>query len=137
MKQSIDRLIVRTSRILGAGAMLSVLVLTSGCLALAAGAGAGAAVAYMRGDLDVTLDANLAKSVRAAEKAVAQLKFTKISDRQDALQATLVSRNASDQKIELYLEKLTDDATKLKIRVGTFGEESMQQEILARIRSNL
>ncbi len=137
MNQSTDRFIVRTARILGTGALLSVLVLTSGCLALAAGAGAGAAVAYMRGDLDVTLDANLAKSVRAAEKAIAQLKYAKISDRQDALQATLISRNASDQKIELYLEKLTDDATKLKIRVGTFGEESMQQEILKRVRSNL
>lgn len=125
------------ARILAASTVMSVLVLSSGCLALAAGAGAGAAVAYMRGDLDVTLDANLAKSVRAAEKAIAQLKYAKISNRQDALQATLISRNASDQKIELYLEKLTDDATKLKIRVGTFGEESMQQEILARIKSNL
>lgn len=125
------------ARILAASALLSVLVLSSGCLALAAGAGAGAAVAYVRGDLDVTLDANLAKSARAAEKAIGQLKYIKISNRRDALRATLISRTASDQKIELYLEKLTDDATKLKIRVGTFGEESMQQEILTRIKSNL
>jgi hypothetical protein len=137
MKQTKFRSTVRVARSLAAGALLSVFAFTSGCLALAAGAGAGAAVAYMRGDLDVTLDANLAKSVRAAEKAIAQLKYARISIKQDALQATLISRNASDQKIELYLEKLTDDATKLKIRVGTFGEESLQQEILTRIKSNI
>ena len=117
--------------------LLATLALSSGCMVLAAGAGAGAAVAYVRGDLDTTLDAGFAKSVRAAEKTIADLKYAKISDHQDALQATLIARNAADQKIELYLEKVTDDATKLKIRVGTFGEEALQNEILAKIKSNL
>lgn len=129
-----------TARLAGslvASALLATLALTSGCMAVAAGAGAGAAVAYVRGDLDTTLDAGFAKSVRATEKMIAQLKYAKISDHQDALQATLIARNAGDQKIELYLEKLTDDATKLKIRVGTFGEEALQNEILAKIKANL
>lgn len=133
MKNSSSRL----TSFLVAGALLTVLTTTSGCLALAAGAGAGAAVAYVRGDLDVTLNANFDKSARAASKALVGLKYVKISDNRDALQATLIYRNASDQKIELYLEKLTDDATKLKIRVGTFGEESLQHEILTRVKSNL
>ena len=75
--------------------------------------------------------------MRAANETIAELKYAKVSDHQDALQATLIARNAADQKIELYLEKLTDDATKLKIRVGTFGEEALQNEILAKIKSNL
>lgn len=127
----------RLTPAVGAIALAAILALTSGCMALAVGAGAGATVAYVRGDLDVTLDASFAKSVRAAEKTLEGLKYAKISNQQDALQATLISRNAADQKIELYLEKLTDDATKLKIRVGTFGEDSLQQEILTRIKSNL
>lgn len=126
-----------TGSLVASALLLTALAVTSGCVAVVAGAGAGAAVAYVRGDLDTTLDASFAKSVRAVEKTIAQLKYAKISDHQDALQATLIARNAADQKIELYLEKLTDDATKLKIRVGTFGEEALQNEILAKIKSNL
>ena len=126
-----------TGSLVASALLLTALAVTSGCVAVVAGAGAGAAVAYVRGDLDTTLDASFAKSVRAVEKTIAQLKYAKISDHQDALQATLIARNAADQKIELYLEKLTDDATKLKIRVGTFGEETLQNEILAKIKSNL
>ena len=127
----------RLAALLVAGALLPVLALSSGCVAVLAGAGAGATVAYVRGDLDTTLDASFAKSVRAAQKTLAGLKYAKISERQDALQSTLIYRNAGDQKIELYLEKVTADSTKLKIRVGTFGEESLQQEILTRLKSNL
>lgn len=123
--------------LLVAGALLSGLALTSGCLAVAAGAGAGATVAYMRGDLDTTLDAGFAKSVRAAENALTDLKFARISQNQDALQATLIYRNAADKKIELYLAKNTDAATTLKIRVGTFGDAALQQEILSRVKANL
>jgi len=127
----------RLISILAAGALLSVLSATSGCLAVAAGAGAGATVAYVRGDLDTTLDAGFAKSVSATEDALADLKYARISENRDALQATLVYRNAADKKIELYLAKTTAAATKLKIRVGTFGDEALQQEILARVKGNL
>jgi len=118
-------------------ALLGVISATSGCLALAAGAGAGATVAYVRGDLDVTLDAGFAKAVRAGEKALTGLKYSRISVQQDDLQATLIYRTAADKKIELYLEKLTGDATKLKIRAGTFGDESLQNEILSRVKAGL
>jgi hypothetical protein len=117
--------------------LLLALTVTSGCLAVAAGAGAGAAVAYVRGDLDTTLDASFAKSVHAVQKTVADLKYAKVSDQEDALQATIIARTSTDKKIEMYLEKVTDGTTKLKIRVGTFGEEALQNEILARVKENL
>ena len=53
------------------------------------------------------------------------------------MQATFIARTAGDRKIELYLEKISADATKLKIRVGTFGDEALQNEILSKIKSNL
>jgi len=127
----------RLASLLVTGSLLATLALSTGCIALLAGAGAGATVAYVRGDLDVTLNATFKKSVHAASEALGDLQYAKISEKQDALQATLIYRTSTDQKIELYLEKLSDDATKLKIRVGTFGEESLQQEILTRVKSNL
>ena len=127
----------RITAFLVAGFLLTTLSLSSGCFAVLVGAGAGATVAYVRGDLDTTLDANVAKSARAASKALDGLKYVKVSEREDVLQATLIYRTSADQKIELFLEKATDTSTKLKIRVGTFGQESLQQEILTRIKSNL
>ena len=120
-----------------AAALLTTLSFNTGCFAVLVGAGAGATVAYVRGDLDVTLDANLDHSAHAVKKAIAQLDYTAISAKQDALQANFISRNATDQKLEIYLEKASKDSTKLKIRLGTFGNESLQNEILAKIRSNL
>ncbi len=123
--------------LVGLTTALATLAGTSGCLAVAAGAGAGATVAYVRGDLDTTLSANLDRSTRAVNKAIEQLQFAKVSESKDALQVIVIARNAADKKIELHLDKLADDATKLKIRVGTFGDDYLQTTILEKVKSNL
>ena len=110
---------------------------TSAREAVVAGAGAGAAVAYVRGDLDTTLGASLSQSIRAANLAVEELQFVKVSETKDAVQATIIARDAADKKIEFYLSSLSEGATSLKIRVGTFGEDELQARILAQIRSHL
>ncbi|MBI5769845.1 MAG: DUF3568 family protein [Verrucomicrobia bacterium] len=113
------------------------LLCSSGCVAVVAGAGAGAAVAYVRGDLDAMLDAGLDKSLRAANRAIEQLKFAKISQKEDALIAILVARNAADKKIEIRFEKQSETVTKVKIRVGTFGDEVLSVAILDKVKANL
>ncbi|HWA25265.1 MAG TPA: DUF3568 family protein [Lacunisphaera sp.] len=128
---------IRLALSLIAAALLASVAVHAGCMAVAAGAGAGAAVAYVRGDLDTTLGAGLEQSKRAVDLAIADLQFARISTQQDALVATYVTRTAADKKVELYLEKISDVATKLKIRAGTFGEDSLQNEILARIKAHL
>lgn len=117
--------------------VLGALFTSSGCVAVMAGAGAGAAVAYVRGDLDAILDAGLDKSVRATNRAIEQLKFAKISQKEDALIAVLVARNAADKKIEIRLEKQSETVTKVKIRVGTFGDEALSVAILDKVKMNL
>ena len=123
--------------LLTASAAFGALAISSGCLAVAAGAGAGATVAYVRGDLDAMLGANLNRSTRAVNRAIEELRFARVSEREDAFQAVVIARNASDKKIELHLDKLADDATKLKIRVGTFGDDALQVTILEKIKANL
>lgn len=127
----------RVATLVAAGMLLGATLVTSGCLAVAAGAGAGATVAYVRGDLDVTLNANIDRSLFAVNEAVRQLQFAKVSERKDALQAIVIARNVSDKKIEMRLDKLAQDATKLKIRVGTFGDEALTQAVLEKIKANL
>jgi hypothetical protein len=106
---------------------------TSGC----ATTGASFAIAYVRGDLDATLDVPLESALRAANRAVAQLEFSKVSERKDALQAILIARNAADTKVEIRLQRDAESETKLKIRVGTFGDEALAVATYTKISANL
>lgn len=124
-------------RWLTAGALVALLAFSPGCVAVIAGAGAGAAVAYVRGDLDTTLSASYEKTVRAANAALSDLKFAKVSEKKDALQAILIARNAADKKIEIRVGLVAENVSKLKIRVGVFGDEAQSLAILEKVKSNL
>jgi hypothetical protein len=120
-----------------AGLGLATLTLNTGCFAVvAAGAGAGA-VAYVRGELESSLDANFDRSLRAAQRTIEQLQFAKVSEKKDALVAVLVARNADDKRIEIRVESQGTSRSAVKIRVGIIGDESLSLTILEKIKSNL
>lgn len=122
---------------LSLGVLLAVVVGTSGCVAVAAGAGAGAAVAYVRGQLEATLSSGFENSVQATNSAIRELGLAKVSERKDALLAIIIVRNAEDKKIEIRLENSALELTKIRIRVGVFGDEPLSIAILERIKNNL
>jgi hypothetical protein len=94
-------------------------------------------VAYVRGDLAATLNVPFERAVQASDLAVEQLRFEKVSEKKDALQAVLVSRSAADKRVEIRIEKVDDDATKLRIRVGAFGDEAVAVATYSQISANL
>lgn len=115
------------------GAVLS----QAGCVAVAVGAAAAGTVAYVRGQLEASLEGSYTNTVRAADRALADLKFTKVSEKGDALKTTLVARTAADKKIEIDVIKVSDSVTKVQIRVGVFGDEAMSLTILGKIKEHL
>lgn len=117
--------------------LLSSVAATSGCLAVAAGAGAGAAVAYVRGELSVTLSSDYEATSRATDRAIEQLQFARISERKDALLNLVEARNAADKKVSIRLENTARELTKVRIRVGIFGDEALSMAILDKIKANL
>jgi hypothetical protein len=131
---------MKTLKILVRSAMVLVLLaaasLQSGCIAVAAGAGAGA-VAYIRGDLEATLGNPYEAVAKAADRAIGQLEFARISQRKDALSANLTARTAQDKKIEIVITRVGDGLTKVRIRVGVFGDEALSLAILDKIKANL
>ena len=129
-----SKLLLRALAVL---ALAMALVLQTGCLAVAAGAAGAGTVAYVRGELAATIDQNFEKSVRAAGRAIEDLKFARISDKQDALVAVLVARTAEDKKIEIRVSSVSAAQAKVQIRVGVFGDEALSQRILEKIRANL
>ncbi len=120
-----------------AALLLNIVLVTSGCLAVAAGAGAGAAVAYVRGQLETTVPSSYEATVAATNRAVQQLGWAKVSERKDSLIDRITVRNAADKKIEIRLENLARELTRVRIRVGVFGNESLSMAMLDKIKANL
>lgn len=128
--------VVLRFRVLCGAALLGVAALTSGCVAVVAAAGAGAGVLWVRGAIETNLDGDLDRVYRAAQDAVADLQFAKVSERKSGLDAQIIARTALDKKIEIKLEKL-GSATKVVIRVGVMGDQQLSISILDRIKSHL
>jgi hypothetical protein len=123
---------------ISAALVLSVFAgLQSGCLVVAAGAAGAGTVAYIRGELDASLQGNHDTVVAATNRAVDDLKFARISETKDALTAVIVARTADDKKIDIKVVRISDNLSKVQIRVGIFGDEFVSVSILERIKANL
>ena len=114
---------------------------TTGCLeaavvGVAAGGGA-ATVAYIKGELKATEEASIDKTWAATVKAVDEMQFLVINKLKDAVSAEYELRTADNKKIHIELDRITENLTEIKIRVGTFGDESLSRYILTKIQSHL
>jgi Protein of unknown function (DUF3568) len=109
----------------------------TGCVAVMAGAAGAGTVAYLRGELDAPLDASYPQAVSGVDRAIKQLEFARISDKQDALTAIFIARTAEDKKITIKVTKVGDQTSKVAIRVGWLGDESLSLTILSRIKANV
>ena len=123
-------------RITAGFALALAVALQPGCVVAAVGAGAGA-VAYIRGELQATLDSSLNATNRATVRAISQLEFAKVSENKDALTSTITARTAQDKKVVITLTKVSDTVTKVRIRVGVFGDEAISMAILDKIKAAL
>jgi hypothetical protein len=109
----------------------------TGCVAVMAAGAAGTGVAWYRGQLEANLDQNIEAVFAASQKALRQLEFARISDKKSAIDAQLVARTALDKKVEITLEKVTDRSTKVMVRVGLFGDETLSMSIMDKIKAEL
>ena len=110
----------------------------SGCVALLAVGAAGGAAAYYMGSLTTTLPNSVEEVQRAVKQsAKLDLKFVMINLKEDSVCAEYEMRNALDKKIVITLNKTHDGMTKIDIRVGTFGDETVARSILDAIKTRL
>jgi hypothetical protein len=116
---------------LAAGAGCAVVVVGG-----AAAVGAGT-YAYVNGEFKATESASLDRTWDATLAAMKTLEFPVTSQKKDALQAELTVRNSADQRIQIKLKKLSESATEVRIRVGTFGDEPLSRLIFDKIHAEL
>lgn len=114
-----------------------VLLSGGGCAALIGGGAAAGTVAYVMGDLKSMEEASLDRTWEAAEKTMEDLEFIVTSKQKDVLTAKLIARGSNDKKIVMNLKKVSEELTEVRIRVGTFGDESLSRQILERLKKNL
>ena len=113
------------------------LMLVQGCMTVAlVGAGAGT-VMYAKGDLEAVLSNDINSAYEAVLKSLEQLELKVSSKVKDELAAKIVARDAQDKKITIGLASTAENATKLNIRVGLFGDETKSRLIYEQIQKNL
>lgn len=94
-------------------------------------------VAYVRGELSTTLSHRFEDTAQAARQALEQLKFTPISQKQDAFVAVFVARTAEDKKVKIKVSSVGETTARVQITVGVFGDESLSLKVLEKVQSNL
>ncbi|MFC1781484.1 DUF3568 family protein [Planctomycetota bacterium] len=112
-------------------------LLGQGCVVAAVGLGAAGTIAYVRGDLEAVESETLEDVYEATLQAVEELDLRLISKSQDALSATVNTRDAQDKKIKITLKTTAQRTTKLSIRIGMFGSETKSRLIYQQIREKL
>lgn len=108
----------------------------SGCLVVAAGAGAAGA-AYVMGDLEATVNGTPQKVVEASKGVLEEKELRDVHGDATGVDGSASARMASDTKIEITVKRQDEKTCKLSIRVGTFGDEKLSQDLLDRIRAKL
>lgn len=108
-----------------------------GCLLAAAGAAGAGTVAYMKGDLEADLDAAPDTVIEATRRAAEDLKFTTEYAHASRLDGRAKLRTAAGKEIFIKVESRGENFSHLSIRVGTFGDDSLSNHVLAKIRDNL
>jgi hypothetical protein len=115
----------------------TILVLASGCAVVVAGAAGAGTVAYIRGELDATLNERYDRVISASNDAVEKLELARISEAKDVFSAVIIARTAEDKKVRIKLTKEGEKMTKVQIRIGIFGDEEKSRAILDRINAGL
>jgi hypothetical protein len=115
---------------------IGLLATQTGCI-IAAAAGAGAGVAYVRGDTETVLPGHPKDVTAASEAAAKQMSLTVTSSNASGLDGRVAARTASDTPVVVTVKAEGPDASRVSIRVGRFGDDVMQNTLLAKIRENL
>lgn len=114
---------------------LTVAFFGAGCAAVVVGGAAGAGVAYSMGALKSVENTTVEKAYIAAQAALKDLEFRETLVSKDAVEAKVEGETSSDKTVTIHITRVTDQATEIRIRVGTFGDEKLTRLIFDKMRA--
>ena len=109
----------------------------AGCLLVAAAGATGGVVAYNSGDLEIDVEAGPQRTVEATKAAMDDLDLPILSAYASGLEGKVEARVGTDNKATVKVRGRSERVSHVIIRIGTFGDESMSQMILEKIKANL
>jgi hypothetical protein len=89
---------------------------------------------YSMGEYYSTEKIPLDQAWNGTLKAMEELGFFVTKQQKSALTAYLIARGTGDKKIEVKLEKQSEEVTQIRIRVDAYGDESISKLILDKIK---
>jgi len=110
----------------------------SGCVALAVGAAAGAgSVGYAQGSLQQNFDHTITQLHKASLAAFKSLNIVKGDNELNRHSSYIKGVFEDGKKVKIDIQSLTERSSRLKIRVGLFGDKTISQMILNAINNKL
>ncbi len=110
----------------------------SGCVPLMVGAAAGAgAAAWINGDLEVNFDAPVSTVHSAAIRGLRKLELPITSEDKDKHHARIRSKYSDGKDVTIDITAITERTSKVKIRVGVFGDQARSEAILTSMKKYL
>lgn len=124
----------------GGGCLLAAWLL-SGCAAavlagMAGGAGVGAAM-YVEGEHSQVHKAALDRTWAATLEALKQMNLRVDRSNKDALGGTIEAKRADGTDVKIKEEPAERSTTRVRIRIGTFGDQQGSEAIQTQIDKNL
>ncbi len=107
---------------------------------IGAGAGAGAGATgykFIKGDLEVNYTKPYEQVWQATNKALKDLEIIIQEAEKDKLDAKIEALKADGTKVVIKLKQRRSGITRVKIRVGTFGNQEASELIEKAIKRNL
>jgi hypothetical protein len=92
---------------------------------------------YSFGSLDCSVSATPEKVVQASEKALKEKDLHMVSSDSTGVDGKVVAKTALDTTIAITVTRQDEKTSKLTIRVGTFGDQALSNDLLEKIRANL
>jgi len=113
------------------------LVSFQGCFVLLGAVAGAGGIAYVKGGLEKNFDKKVSELHRAGLAGLKDLELFISDDEINLHSAYIIAETDKEKEIRIDIEALTERSSKIKIRVGVFGNEVLSQSILNAIQKRL
>lgn len=123
-----------------AALLLALSIQISGCppaVFLAGGAVGAGGVAWVKGELEEEFNLPLSRVHQATLAALKEIELPVKEEKKDKLISEITSQFADGKDIWIHIRSLAESSTKIKIRVGIFGDKSRTHTLLETIHRYL
>jgi hypothetical protein len=91
----------------------------------------------MTGNMHTSVEANLDRSYAAAVGAVEEMQFTTESKAKDVMKAVVVARTADKTRVQITMERRSENVTDVTVGVPAMGDESIARMVMDKMVARL